>query len=95
MQDLLREYTKKKKFSGNGGGGNSFRGGGDGSGGPEGEGFSAQYEELLQVILAAIGVILLVDITNLAPLLICDDFFKSLNNMYRHLFSSNAVRTHN
>ncbi|XP_074562397.1 uncharacterized protein LOC141818885 [Curcuma longa] len=80
VQDLLREYTKKKKFSGNGGGGNSFRGGGDGSGGPEGEGFSAQYEELLQVILAAIGVILLyVLITKGEELtLLCRDYIRYL-----------------
>lgn len=90
MQDLLREYTKKKQFSGNGGGGNSFRGGGDGSGGQEGKGVSAQYEELLQVILAAIGVIFLVDITDLAPpLLICDDFFfKNLSTIWTDICSS-------
>ncbi|XP_074590858.1 uncharacterized protein LOC141846719 isoform X2 [Curcuma longa] len=60
VQDVLREYQKKKQSSGNGSHGKSFWAfwdGGDGSGGLKDEEF--QVEELVQVIMAIIGVIFL------------------------------------
>lgn len=66
VQDLLREQMREREYGGDGGNRDSSGGGGggdsnDGSGGSEDEGFAGMLDELLQVVLATIGFIFVVN----------------------------------
>ncbi|KAG6529182.1 hypothetical protein ZIOFF_011378 [Zingiber officinale] len=66
VQDVLREYEKEKQSNGSGSHRKSFWAfwdRGDGSSGLNGEGF--QVEELVQVIMAIIGVIFLIQFSDI------------------------------
>lgn len=56
VQDILREQMKEKEFSGGGFGGPPGDNG-DGSGGSEEDDFASMLDELLQVVLATIGLV--------------------------------------
>lgn len=69
VQDLLKEQMREREYGGDGGNRDSSGGGGgggggdsnDGSGGSEDEGFAGMLDELLQVVLATIGFIFVVN----------------------------------